>query len=164
MWGVAQGINVVSLGPALRAREISDRYRKEWADLGRRPQTLPRIGITRHIVVAATDAEAQSLARRAYAPWREAIEHLWKHAGTDFVLKAIYPQTFEELADIGHGVAGSPATVRAYLETLEADTGINYVLGQMVFGDMSFEEAANSLRLFSREVMPAFARSPAFAS
>jgi alkanesulfonate monooxygenase SsuD/methylene tetrahydromethanopterin reductase-like flavin-dependent oxidoreductase (luciferase family) len=164
MWGVAQGINVVSLGPAARAREISDRYRKEWADLGRSPSTLPRIGITRHIVVAATDAEAQSLARRAYAPWREAIEYLWKHARTDFVLKAIYPQTFEELAAIGHGVAGSPATVRAWLETLEQETGVNYVLGQMIFGDMSFEEAANSLRLFSREVMPAFEKRPALVT
>jgi alkanesulfonate monooxygenase SsuD/methylene tetrahydromethanopterin reductase-like flavin-dependent oxidoreductase (luciferase family) len=164
MWGVSRGINVVSLGPAVRAKEIADRYRKEWADLGRRPQALPRIGITRHIVVAETDAEAERLARRAYAPWREAIEYLWKHARTDFVLKAIYPRTFEELVDIGHGIAGSPATVRAYLEQLERETGINYVLGQMVFGDMSFDEAASSLRLFGREVMPAFVKSPAFAS
>jgi alkanesulfonate monooxygenase SsuD/methylene tetrahydromethanopterin reductase-like flavin-dependent oxidoreductase (luciferase family) len=164
MWGVSRGINVVSLGPAARAKEIADRYRKEWADLGRRSSALPRIGVTRHIVVAETDAEAERLARRAYGPWREAIEYLWKHARTDFVLKAIYPRTFEELADIGHGIAGSPATVRAYLEQLERETGVNYVLGQMIFGDMSFDEAASSLRLFGREVMPAFVKRPEFAS
>lgn len=164
VWGISRGINVVSLGPAARAREISDRYRKEWEELGRKAADLPRIGITRHIVVAETDAEAQKLAQRAYAPWRDAIEFLWKHAGVDFVLKAIYPKTFEELVAIGHGVAGSPATVRAYLERLEEEAGVNYVLGQMVFGDMSFDEAASSIRLFGREVMPAFARSPALVS
>jgi alkanesulfonate monooxygenase SsuD/methylene tetrahydromethanopterin reductase-like flavin-dependent oxidoreductase (luciferase family) len=164
IWGVSLGINVVSLGPAARAKEIGDRYRKEWGDLGRKPAMLPRIGITRHIVVADTDAEATSLARRAYLPWRAAIEFLWKHAHTDFTLKAIYPRTFDELAEIGHGVAGSPATVRAYLATLEREAGVNYVLGQMIFGDMSFDEAASSLRLFGREVMPAFAKKPALVS
>lgn len=161
LWGVSLGINVVSLGPAARAKEISDRYRKEWADLGRRPAALPRIGITRHIVVADSDAEATALARRAYGPWRAAMEFLWKHARADFTLKAVYPHSFDELAEIGHGVAGSPATVRAYVERLERDTGVNYVLGQMIFGDMTFDEAAHSLRLFSREVMPAFAKRPA---
>jgi len=163
MWGVARGINVVSLGPASRAKEISDRYRKEWADLGRRPAALPRIGITRHIVVAESDAEAQKLARRAYAPWRAAIGYLWKHARADFVLKEIYPETFEQLSALGHGIAGSPATVRDYLATLEEEAGVNYVLGQMIFGDMTFDEAASSLRLFGGEVMPAFAKRPALA-
>jgi alkanesulfonate monooxygenase SsuD/methylene tetrahydromethanopterin reductase-like flavin-dependent oxidoreductase (luciferase family) len=164
VWGISRGINVVSLGPASRAKEISDRYRREWADLGRRPAALPRIGITRHIVVAETDAAAEKLARRAYHPWREAIEYLWKHARADFVLEEVYPHTFEELSALGHGIAGSPATVRAYLERLEEETGVNYVLGQMIFGDMTFDEAASSIRLFGNEVMPAFAKSPALVS
>lgn len=161
MWGVSRGINVVSLGPAARAKEISDRYRKEWVDLGRRLATLPRIGITRHIVVAETDAEAEKLALRAYEPWRDAIGYLWRHARADFVLKAIYPETFDELSALGHGIAGSPATVRAYLARLEEEAGVNYVLGQMIFGDMTFDEAASSIHLFSRDVMPAFTHSPA---
>lgn len=163
MWGVARGINVVSLGPASRARAISNRYRKEWAELGRRPATLPRIGITRHIVVADTDAEAEKLAQRAYAPWRDAIGYLWQHARADFVLKEIYPETFDELSALGHGIAGSPASVRACLAKLEQEAGVNYVLGQMIFGDMSFDEAASSLRLFGSEVMPAFVKRSALA-
>jgi alkanesulfonate monooxygenase SsuD/methylene tetrahydromethanopterin reductase-like flavin-dependent oxidoreductase (luciferase family) len=161
MWGVSRGINVVSLGPTSRAREISDRYRKEWVDLGRRPSTLPRIGITRHIVVAETDAAAKSLARRAYVPWRKGIAYLWEHANADFTLKEIYPETFEELCALGHGVAGSPATVCAFLSRLEQETGVNYVLGQMIFGDMTFDEAASSIRLFGSDVMPAFAEGTA---
>src|SRR5438105_5042217 len=77
---------------------------------------LPKIGITRHIVVAETDGEAHAIAREAYAPWREAIEWIWRHGGVDFPLAAIYPKSFEELVAIGHGIAGSPATVRTAIE------------------------------------------------
>lgn len=164
MWGIARGINVVSLGPAARAKEISDRYRREWADLGRRSAALPRIGITRHIVVAETDAEAERLAQRAYRPWREAIEFIWRHTRREFTLAEIYPRSFDELATLGHGVAGSPTTVRGYLERLEDEAGVNYVLGQMIFGDMSLAEASSSIRLFGREVMPAFAGSSELVS
>jgi alkanesulfonate monooxygenase SsuD/methylene tetrahydromethanopterin reductase-like flavin-dependent oxidoreductase (luciferase family) len=161
LWGVARGVNVVSLGPAARAREIAARYRKEWAELERGEEALPKIGITRHVVVAETDRAAQALAARAYAPWRAAMEYIWQHAQADFTLKAIYPETFRELSAIGHGIAGSPQTVRRYLEDLQQETGVNYVLAQMVFGDMLYEEAAASIRLFGREVMPAFAKDRA---
>jgi len=157
-WAAPRSVNVVSLGPAARARDISIRYRKEWGELGRKGDDLPMIGITRHIVVAETDTEAQRIAREAYAPWREAIGFLWERSKIDFVLAGIYPKTFEELQAIGHGIAGTPAVVRDYLKDLERETGINYLLGQMVFGTMKFADAARSLQLFAREVMPAFRR------
>src|SRR5262249_58371631 len=75
-WAAPRGVNVVSLGPAARARDISIRYRAEWGTLGRKGDELPMISITRHIVVAETDTEAQRIAREAYAPWREAIGFL----------------------------------------------------------------------------------------
>jgi alkanesulfonate monooxygenase SsuD/methylene tetrahydromethanopterin reductase-like flavin-dependent oxidoreductase (luciferase family) len=157
-WAAPRGVNVVSLGPAARARDISIRYRGEWAALGRKGDDLPMIGITRHIVVADTDGEAQRIARDAYAGWRAAMEFIWERSAVDFVLAGIYPKTFEELQAIGHGIAGSPATVRAYLDDLKRETGINYLLGQMVFGAMKFADAARSLQHFAREVMPAFRR------
>jgi hypothetical protein len=40
---------------------------------------------------------------------------------------------------------------------LKDDTGVNTVLCQMVFGDMTFDQAARSIALFGREVIPAFA-------
>ena len=110
-WAAPRGVNVVSLGPGARARAISDRYREEWKKLGCDSAALPGIGITRHIVVADTDDQAQSIASAAYPRWREAIEHLWRRAGVDFVLKEIYPADFSALERIGHGIAGSPATV-----------------------------------------------------
>ena len=141
-WAAPNAINVVSLGPAARARAISDRYRAEWDKRGGSPETLPKIGITRHIVVADTDAEA--------------MDWIWRRAGAEFVLKDIYPADFATLQDIGHGVAGSPATVRDYLARLKDETGVNYVICQMVFGDMKFADASHSISLFGREVMPGF--------
>lgn len=155
-WAVPKSINVVSLGPADRARAISDRYRNDWRALGRDDAALPHIGITRHVVVADSDAEAKRIANAAYATWRHSMDWLWRHAGQDFTLKGIYPQTFAELAAIGHGVAGSPATVRDYMSKLERESGVNYVLCQTMFGDMSFADATHSIDLFAKEVMPAF--------
>ena len=34
--------------------------------------------------------------------------------------------------------------------------GVNYVLAQMMFGDLSFEEASTSMQLLAREVMSVF--------
>ncbi len=156
-WAAPRSVNVVSLGPAERARTIAERYRKEWAELKREPASLPKIGITRHIVVADSDETAKAIARAAYPRWRNAMEWLWQRSKADFVLKQIYPTEFDELERIGHGIAGSPSSVRDYLTRLERDTGVNYVLCQMVFGDMNFNDASHSIELFAREVMPAFA-------
>jgi alkanesulfonate monooxygenase SsuD/methylene tetrahydromethanopterin reductase-like flavin-dependent oxidoreductase (luciferase family) len=155
-WAAPRGVNVVSLGPGARARAISDRYRDEWKKLGRDGRALPGIGITRHIVVADSDHKARAIANAAYPRWRDAIEYLWRRTNTVFVLKDIYPPDFSMLERIGHGVAGSPATVQSYLARLQDETGVNTVLCQMVFGDMSFDDAARSIRLFGREIIPAF--------
>jgi alkanesulfonate monooxygenase SsuD/methylene tetrahydromethanopterin reductase-like flavin-dependent oxidoreductase (luciferase family) len=155
-WAAPRSVNVVSLGPAARARTISDRYRQEWATLGRKPDDLPKIGITRHIVVADSDAEAERIAQDSYPRWRDAMDFLWRRSNVDFILKEIYPPDFAGLQQVGNGIAGSPSTVRDYISRLQAETGINYLLGQMVFGTMAFEQAERSIRLFANEVMPAF--------
>jgi alkanesulfonate monooxygenase SsuD/methylene tetrahydromethanopterin reductase-like flavin-dependent oxidoreductase (luciferase family) len=154
-WAAVNGINVVSLGPAARARAISDRYAEEWMKLGR-TDALPGIGITRHIVVADTDAGAEKIAQAAYSCWRAAMDFIWRRSGVEFVLKEIYPPDFASLVAIGHGIAGAPPTVRDYIARLQADTGVNTVLCQMVFGDMSFSDASHSIELFGNKVIPAF--------
>jgi len=158
VWAVPKAMNVVSLGPADRAAEIAARYKQEWAALGRAEADLPRIGITRHIVVAATDDAAGRIARRAYARWIDAMTYIWRRGGIEFPLADVYPRDWDALETIGHGAAGSPDTVAAYLDDLQRQTGINYVLCQMTFGDMSFAEAATALDLFGREIAPRFKR------
>lgn len=159
-WAVTHAINVISLGPASRARDISSRYRNDWAAAGRESADLPMIGITRHIVVAATDHEARRIADEAYRPWREAMEFMWQRSRAAFPLAEIYPQHFDELAAIGHGIAGSPATVLTYLQELTRETGVNYVACQVIFGTMRLEAAATSVRLLAREVIPTLQRYP----
>ena len=154
-WAATRGVNVISLGPASRARDIASRYRSEWAAAGRKIGDLPIIGISRHIVVAETDGEARRIADEAYRPWREALEHLWQRSRAVFPLAAAYPQHFDELVAIGHGIAGSPMTVLGYLKELTRETGVNYLACHMIFGTMRFEAAATSVRLFARQVMPA---------
>jgi alkanesulfonate monooxygenase SsuD/methylene tetrahydromethanopterin reductase-like flavin-dependent oxidoreductase (luciferase family) len=153
-WAVSRSVNVISLGPASRARDIVSRYRLDWAEAGRMIGDLPMIGISRHIVVAETDAEARRIADDAYRPWREALEFLFKRSNFTFPLTENYPPSFEALAAIGHGIAGSPETVLEYLKGLTRETGVNYIACHMIFGTMRFEAAATSVRLFAREVIP----------
>lgn len=155
-WAAPRAVNVVSLGPAARARAIADRYRREWTALGRDDASLPKIGVTRHIVVADTDAGARRIAQSAYPRWRQSMDWLWRRSDVPFTLKEIYPEDFSALEAIGHGIAGAPAAVRDYLARLQQETGVNYVLCQMTFGDMNFADACHSISLFAREVMPAF--------
>lgn len=156
VWAAPRAVNVVSLGPAARARAIADRYRGEWTALGRDDASLPKIGVTRHIVVADTDAGARRIAQSAYPRWRQSMDWLWRRSDVPFTLKEIYPEDFSALEAIGHGIAGAPAAVRDYLARLQQETGVNYVLCQMTFGDMNFADACHSISLFAREVMPAF--------
>ena len=57
---------------------------------------------------------------------------------------------------MSHGCAGSPATVRAFVER-EAERGITYFVSAMAFGSLPLEAVIRSAELFAAEVMPAFA-------
>lgn len=153
VWPAQNGANVMTLGSIEIARGISERYRSEWARLGRSEDDLPHIGITRHVIVADTDAQAIAIGRRAYRRWRDAMEMLWKEAGTKFPIASVYPDTFDELLKLGNGVAGAPATVRDALREQATRGGLNYLACQVYFGDMSCEEASRSASLFAEHVI-----------
>jgi hypothetical protein len=55
----------------------------------------------------------------------------------------------------GQAIAGSPSTVAAFLKPQIADSGVNYLVGQMAFGDLTLDEMLRSIELFSAKVMPA---------
>jgi hypothetical protein len=85
---------------------------------------------------------------------------LWQRSRNAFPLAQIYPERFDELAAIGHGIAGSPATVLNFLKELTRETGVNYLACHMIFGTMRFEAAATSVRLLAREVIPRLQLNP----
>jgi alkanesulfonate monooxygenase SsuD/methylene tetrahydromethanopterin reductase-like flavin-dependent oxidoreductase (luciferase family) len=114
------------------------------------------MGVSRHIVIADTDAEALAIARRAYPRWRESFRWLFARHGTEPRVIGIYPPTFDELLALNNGIAGSPETVRQFIEAEVAANNCNYFVPQMVFGSMTLKEALRSIELFAKEIMPAF--------
>ena len=93
--------------------------------------------MSRHIVVADTDEAALAIARRAYPRWRASFRWLFARHGTEPRVIGIYPPTFDELIALNNGIAGSPDTVRRFIEAEIAANNCNYFVPQMVFGDMT---------------------------
>jgi alkanesulfonate monooxygenase SsuD/methylene tetrahydromethanopterin reductase-like flavin-dependent oxidoreductase (luciferase family) len=135
---------------------VIGRYREEWAKLGRDAADLPLMGLSRHIVVAETDAEALAIARPAYARWRSSLRHLWLENGHTETPGVILPPTFDEHQASGAGFAGSPGAVRDYIAQQLDVSGASYFVSALSFGDMAFCDAMRSVELYSRDVMPAF--------
>jgi alkanesulfonate monooxygenase SsuD/methylene tetrahydromethanopterin reductase-like flavin-dependent oxidoreductase (luciferase family) len=147
-----RGLQVIALDPPGEIRAAFDSFRAAWLDAhGEKP--LPLMGIGRFIVVAPTDAEAVAIARRAYPQWHASFTHLRRMHNR--VNPHPRPPSYDELVKVGQGIAGSPATVAAFLRRQLARTGGNYLVGQFAFGDLTLEETMRSLGLFAGEVMPA---------
>jgi hypothetical protein len=106
-------------------------------------------------VVANTDEEAIRIARRAYPKWHRNFYHLYVLRGGAPAHQR--PLELESLIEIGQGIAGSPTTVTAFLESQMTQTKANYLVGQFAFGDMSLAESLRSLELFAAHVMPSLA-------
>lgn len=117
----------------------------------------PTVGLTKHLVVAETDAAALALAQRA---WRVYVEH-WNATsiltpeGIPFPAAA----TVEEaIAGRGSVIVGSPATVAEILQEQFAplrELGEVYFAPAIQWGDLSRAEASQTLQLLAGEVLPA---------
>jgi alkanesulfonate monooxygenase SsuD/methylene tetrahydromethanopterin reductase-like flavin-dependent oxidoreductase (luciferase family) len=153
-WCAQHGVNAVTLALGDRVRQLTDLYRTEWSG---EAADMPLLGVNRHIVVADTDAEAQALARPAYARWRRHMAKLWVERAGSFPLEAHLPAEWDAAEGVGHGCAGSPATVRAFVEREIERGGITYFVAGLAFGDLPLAAALRSAELFGTEVMPALA-------
>jgi alkanesulfonate monooxygenase SsuD/methylene tetrahydromethanopterin reductase-like flavin-dependent oxidoreductase (luciferase family) len=148
--------NIVTLVPNPGVKAITDAYRAAWEAKGGSDAAMPLMGVFRHVVVADSDAKALDIARAAYRPWRTNLEMLWQWGGVEFPIGGIYPKEFDALSAMGMGVAGTPETVRRYIASTVAATGITYFVADMAFGSIPFDDASRSIDLFCREVMPQF--------
>jgi alkanesulfonate monooxygenase SsuD/methylene tetrahydromethanopterin reductase-like flavin-dependent oxidoreductase (luciferase family) len=157
-----QGMN--ALGRA--TREDVEQYWKIW-EAGRARQDPrfagvdPLVGSTRHIVVADTDAEALSLARRAFRAYAEHFHATELRIGGGLPSFGALPRpggvNADDMIAAGHVLAGSAATLRDKLRRFIETVGPkhNYLVGAFQWGDLTTEEAARSLDLFATEVKPA---------
>ena len=121
-----------------------------------RPQDIPFMGVSRLIVVAETDDEAMGVARRAYRRWFESINLLWRKYDVPSPLDGVLPEDFADWHAAGAGFAGTPAKAIEYVAAQEEEAGINYFCADLVFGDITFEEASRTVELFESEIIPAF--------
>jgi alkanesulfonate monooxygenase SsuD/methylene tetrahydromethanopterin reductase-like flavin-dependent oxidoreductase (luciferase family) len=129
------------------------RYQKVWREL-HGAADLPKMGMVRFVVVADSDSEALTIARRAYLRWRSSFSHLHEMHGTA-PESPLRVNSFDQLIGQGQAIAGTPETVRAFLAAQIEDSGANYVVGQLCFGDLTLDEMLRSVDLFASHVMPA---------
>ena len=146
-----QSLNMVSLDSAKDTRTYNDSYRRVWRELhGEHP--TPKLGVSRFIVMAESDQEALTIARRAYPVWHKHFYYLFYLLGG----KPAHPRPaeFDKMMEIGQAVAGNGHTVRRFLQAQLDESAANYLVGQFAFGDLTLAESLRTVELFKREVMP----------
>ncbi|MEA2979932.1 MAG: hypothetical protein QOF09_1755 [Alphaproteobacteria bacterium] len=148
-----KGLHMVTNDMPVNTRAIITRYQKVWREL-HGAADLPKMGMVRFVVVADSDSEALTIARRAYLRWRSSFSHLHEMHGTA-PESPLRVNSFDQLIGQGQAIAGTPETVRAFLAAQIEDSGANYVVGQLCFGDLTLDEMLRSVDLFASHVMPA---------
>jgi alkanesulfonate monooxygenase SsuD/methylene tetrahydromethanopterin reductase-like flavin-dependent oxidoreductase (luciferase family) len=148
------GANYVTQDTAEATRPYMESYRTAWRETHGATKP-PKLGLLRFVVVAESDAAAERLARRAYPKWHAAYDHLYKKHGLVHE-RGAKTESFEVTFAQGiRGICGSPAKVARELAAQAEIAGVNYLVGQFAFGDLSESEVARSVELFASEVMPA---------
>jgi alkanesulfonate monooxygenase SsuD/methylene tetrahydromethanopterin reductase-like flavin-dependent oxidoreductase (luciferase family) len=156
-WAAKEKANIATLVPAPAARRVIGRFREEWAKSGHPVEPGPLAGIIRHIVLAETEAEALSIADRAYRRWYRHLALLWRERGLKVPMAVPLPEEIGPLLSVGGAFAGTPAAARAYIAEQMETAGANYFICDLTFGDITEAEAMRSVELMGREVMPHFA-------
>ena len=155
VWCAANRVNIVCNGPIGLVRAITDGYRAEWVRLGQDPVRLPFMGVTRHMVIAASEREARELARGAYLKWQGSFMHLFKKHNAQPRFQ-VWSENFDEVYENGLIFAGTPQTVRSKISTLVEAAGLNYLACRFAFGNLPLAASMRSVELFSSDVLPAF--------
>jgi alkanesulfonate monooxygenase SsuD/methylene tetrahydromethanopterin reductase-like flavin-dependent oxidoreductase (luciferase family) len=109
----------------------------------------PLISNTRHIYIAPTDAEAVEQATPAFLAWSDHISYL----SGRFNDRPRDSLALEKRMANGTALVGSPDTVRAQIQEMVDETGINYFMGVFYFGDLKLEQVLRSMDLFTSKVI-----------
>jgi alkanesulfonate monooxygenase SsuD/methylene tetrahydromethanopterin reductase-like flavin-dependent oxidoreductase (luciferase family) len=146
------GFNLVANALTSQIRTMTDHYRAVF-----KGAHIPLLGLARFVIMGETDAEALTIARRAYPLWHRHFHHLFRMHGTS-PAGGDRPPHFDQIKDGGRGIAGSPATVVRMIKEQMEEAGTNYFVAQFAFGDLTLAEVLRTVDLFTREVMPALSK------
>jgi alkanesulfonate monooxygenase SsuD/methylene tetrahydromethanopterin reductase-like flavin-dependent oxidoreductase (luciferase family) len=152
-WAATNRVHVITNNTSETAKPLFERYREVWQRKhGAAP--MPNLGISRHVVVAPTDIQAEALARPNYAVWYANLTRLWRDFGA---VPVRFARDFDEARQRGVAIAGTPDRVREEVERQVAASECTYFVCRLMFGNMSEPEASSSIDLFTAEVMPPLA-------
>ncbi|HUB96006.1 MAG TPA: LLM class flavin-dependent oxidoreductase [Stellaceae bacterium] len=162
-WAGEHGLHFSTLGAIETAKKNIDAYKDGYAKAGMPAHRKPEfpggvaIGVNRQLVVADTVEAAHKIARPAHEQHHEKIMWLLKRNVTSLNYTQQIVGGFDAAVKAGTVIAGTPDTVRAEIERQAALLGVNYMSFAMFFGNMPFDAAMRSLRLFATDVMPKLA-------
>jgi len=163
--------------PILTARLPVERIKERWAlyeaglaegghDEPARDRLLAQAALWRNVYVAESDAQAEDELATLLLRTRAHMMHVrHEYNPADFHIDPVMlnPWTNPAISDADAlkfilatgSLFGSPARVREQVAELR-DVGVQHLLCQTGFGDMSHEQNLLSMRRFSEQVMPAF--------
>jgi alkanesulfonate monooxygenase SsuD/methylene tetrahydromethanopterin reductase-like flavin-dependent oxidoreductase (luciferase family) len=162
-------LNSILRGPIEQLASQRDTYVKACKKGGRSDAEiaglLSRWGVSRHIHVAPTDAQARAEAREAEMWYQDALRrflipdniervHPLLQPGFRTLAERMGAVTWEQLVAETLAI-GSPDTVAAKIEEMQR-LGVGEVLCWMNFGGLPQDQVRRSMELFAREVMPRF--------
>lgn len=162
-------LNSVLYGPLDKLPDNRDIYMTALDKAGRteaeKRWLLDRWGVSRHIYVADTDAQALEETKEAEMWYQESLRRFQIPERIEDAHPSLQPgfrAQAERLAKVNwddlvrETVAfGSPDTVARHIDTMRA-MGIGQVLCWMNFGGLPQAKIRRSMELFAREVMPRF--------
>ncbi len=155
-------------GPAMR--QVLENYREAW-DEGGHPGR-GKVAMAYHMFCHADRDEARRVAEPNIQGYFGALIAAMQTDGgwgkgtvsKDYPqyeehMKKIRETSFDDMIEQGSILVGDPADLRRQLQTyLDAAGEFEFVSMQVNFHKVTYEQAAESMRLFSEEVMPHFPR------
>lgn len=159
-WLAGNGFSFLATSNVDRTSTIAEgmgEYKRRWAEGLGKPGRLnghvsqPKCGPIRHVYVADDEAEAERVARAAWAVYAHSYAYLWKLNGDP---RHDDRGDFDRFRQEDWILAGSVDTVRAGIERTIAETGCNYIATCFTWGNLSLEQTLRSLHLFTNEVAP----------
>ena len=160
------GANFICFSDLGNMSGLVDRYLESWQkQLEENDPSLPHVaeplyGGCTHIYIADNEEEAVLRAKEAYHYYGAHID-IPVPAGAPehprLIPKTIHTPgeaDFEVVRQWKVVVAGTPDTVRDFLDQYTAETNCNYFVSSFQWGNLTHEEASRSMGLFISEVMP----------
>lgn len=157
-WPAQNGFNIIAGGPRERVKAVAASCREVWSGSGAAAQSSRLVGLNRYIVVAESNDDAVRIARGAWIKFYESFWRLWADYGGK-PANAALPDSIDPLIASGGAVVGTPDRVAELLAEEIAYTGVNFLSGSFVFGDMRHEDAVRSVSLFATQVIPKLAHA-----